>query len=167
MVRCVTLTLIFAVSVVVHGDDIVKAPEETGEFVSIFNGIDLIGWDGDPQLWSVKDGVIHGETTEEHAAQGNTFIIWKDGTTKTLNCDSRSVAMRPTIQAFNTVQNILLPTMCATSGLSEDISMNCGTKRRYQTCLALFMTKGANAAGSALSEKRPHGKRTARKSRKP
>ena len=82
MLRCVTLTLIFAVSVVVHGDDIVKAPEETGEFVSLFNGIDLIGWDGDPQLWSVKDGVIHGETTEENAAQGNTFIIWKDGTTK-------------------------------------------------------------------------------------
>ena len=26
--------------------------------------------------------MIHGETTEEHAAQGNTFIIWKDGTTK-------------------------------------------------------------------------------------
>lgn len=82
MLRCVTLTLIFAVSVVVHGDDIVKAPEETGEFVSLFNGIDLTGWDGDPQLWSVKDGVIHGETTEEHAARGNTFIIWKDGTTK-------------------------------------------------------------------------------------
>jgi hypothetical protein len=48
----------------------------------LFNGKDLTGWDGDPRLWSVKDGVIHGETTAENAAKGNTFLIWKDGTTK-------------------------------------------------------------------------------------
>ncbi len=48
----------------------------------IFNGKDLTGWDGDPRLWSVKDGVIHGETTAENAAKGNTFLIWKEGTTK-------------------------------------------------------------------------------------
>ncbi|MDB5345842.1 MAG: hypothetical protein JWP89_4219 [Schlesneria sp.] len=48
----------------------------------IFNGKDLTGWDGDPRLWSVKDGAIHGETTAENAAKGNTFLIWKDGTTK-------------------------------------------------------------------------------------
>jgi len=37
----------------------------------LFNGKDLTGWDGDPRLWSVKDGVIHGETTPEkpHAGQ--------------------------------------------------------------------------------------------------
>lgn len=48
----------------------------------IFNGKDLTGWDGDPRLWSVKDGVIHGETTPENVAKGNTFLIWKEGTTK-------------------------------------------------------------------------------------
>jgi len=82
MLRFVILSLICSVCIVVRADDVVKAPEEAGEFVRIFNGTDLTGWDGDPQLWSVKDGVIHGETTEEHAAQGNTFIIWKDGVTK-------------------------------------------------------------------------------------
>ena len=82
MLRFVTLTLICSVSLFVHADDAVKAPEESGEFVRIFNGTDLAGWDGDPQLWSVKDGVIHGETTAEHPAQGNTFVIWKDGVTK-------------------------------------------------------------------------------------
>ncbi len=45
----------------------------------IFNGKDLSGWDGDPRLWSVKDGVIHGETTPEKPARGNTFLIWRDG----------------------------------------------------------------------------------------
>ena len=48
----------------------------------IFNGEDLSGWDGDPRLWSVKDGMIHGETTKENPARGNTFIVWRDGTLK-------------------------------------------------------------------------------------
>lgn len=48
----------------------------------IFNGKDLSGWDGDPRLWSVKDGVIHGETTRENPARGNTFLIWRDGKLK-------------------------------------------------------------------------------------
>lgn len=57
------------------------APAEDPGMVKIFNGKDLTGWDGDPRLWSVKDGVIHGETTEANAASGNTFLIWKDGKT--------------------------------------------------------------------------------------
>ena len=45
----------------------------------LFNGTDLTGWDGDPRLWSVRDGVIHGETTPDNVAQGNTFLIWQGG----------------------------------------------------------------------------------------
>lgn len=48
-------------------------------FVSIFNGKDLSGWDGDSRLWSVTDGVIRGETTAEVKARGNTFLIWDGG----------------------------------------------------------------------------------------
>ena len=48
----------------------------------IFNGEDLTGWDGDSRLWSVTDGVIRGETSEEKKANGNTFLIWKGGRTK-------------------------------------------------------------------------------------
>lgn len=51
-------------------------------FKTIFNGKDLTGWDGDSRLWSVKDGVIHGETTPENKANGNTFLIWKAGKLK-------------------------------------------------------------------------------------
>ena len=58
------------------------APAETPDMKRIFNGKDLSGWDGDPRLWSVKDGAIRGETTLEKAAKGNTFLIWKDGSTK-------------------------------------------------------------------------------------
>lgn len=42
---------------------------------SLFNGRDLEGWDGDKRLWSVRDGVIHGETTPALRAEGNTFLI--------------------------------------------------------------------------------------------
>ena len=56
-------------------------PPETG-LRSIFNGKDLTGWDGNPKLWSVKDGAIRGETTAKNRAKGNTFIIWTGGVTK-------------------------------------------------------------------------------------
>ncbi len=54
-------------------------PEEPAGMQAIFNGENLEGWDGDPRLWSVRDGVIHGETTAENKANGNTFLIWKGG----------------------------------------------------------------------------------------
>lgn len=53
------------------------SPEPVG-MVELYNGKDLTGWDGDPRLWSVKDGVIHGETTIEQPAKGNTFLVLKD-----------------------------------------------------------------------------------------
>lgn len=58
-----------------------QPPAET-EMVTIFNGKNLDGWDGDPRLWTVQDGVIRGETTADNKTNGNTFIIWKDGVLK-------------------------------------------------------------------------------------
>src|ERR1017187_1560704 len=49
-------------------------------FVELFNGNDLNGWEGNPKLWSVKDGAITGQTTAENPAKGNTFLIWTNGT---------------------------------------------------------------------------------------
>lgn len=73
---CLTLAL---GTTQVFADD---APAEPAGMTSIFNGKDLSGWDGDPRLWSVRDGVIHGETTEENKANGNTFLIWQGGRTR-------------------------------------------------------------------------------------
>ncbi len=55
------------------------APPEPEGMHSLFNGKDLSGWEGDPRLWSVVDGALHGETTAEKSTQGNTFLIWQDG----------------------------------------------------------------------------------------
>ena len=80
IVAAAVLTLIISGSLIAQ--DLKKAPPEPTGMTSLFNGKDLTGWDGDSRLWSVKDGVIHGETTIENAANGNTFLIWKDGSTK-------------------------------------------------------------------------------------
>lgn len=55
------------------------APEEPKDMKPLFTK-DLEGWDGDPKLWSFKDGVVRGQTTLENPAKGNTFLIWKGGT---------------------------------------------------------------------------------------
>jgi hypothetical protein len=83
MIRCSLLLTVLALPCYGFAADAPRtAPPEPAGMQSIFNGNDLAGWDGDPRLWSVKDGVIHGETTEENPAMGNTFILWKEGTTK-------------------------------------------------------------------------------------
>ncbi len=56
----------------------IMVPSAPADAVVVFNGKDLDGWDGDPRLWSVKDGVIHGETTKEAPTKGNTFLIYKN-----------------------------------------------------------------------------------------
>ncbi len=63
-------------------DELQTAAPESAAMQQIFNGKDLSGWNGDPRLWSVRDGVLHGETTAENPARGNTFIIWQGGVTK-------------------------------------------------------------------------------------
>lgn len=55
------------------------APPEPKDMKQLFTK-DLDGWDGNPKLWSFKDGVVRGETTKENNTKGNTFLIWKDGT---------------------------------------------------------------------------------------
>ena len=82
MLRCLTVATLTMMALPALADHHHNVPPETGKYKVIFNGKDLTGWDGDPRLWSVKDGVIHGETTPDVAAKGNTFLIWQDGRTK-------------------------------------------------------------------------------------
>jgi hypothetical protein len=81
MLRSISLCLL-SVLVISQGwaDETREAPAESADMASLFNGTDLSGWEGDPRLWSVRDGVIHGETTAENAAKGNTFLIWQGDT---------------------------------------------------------------------------------------
>src|SRR5690606_23886235 len=51
-------------------------------FEELFNGKDLDGWDGNPELWSVEDGVIVGRTKSPEDLAYNQFLIWRGGTLK-------------------------------------------------------------------------------------
>jgi hypothetical protein len=58
----------------------------SAEEKEIFNGKDLTGWEGNKDLWSVKDGAITGITPPDPAnpekgiIKHNTFLVWKGGT---------------------------------------------------------------------------------------
>jgi hypothetical protein len=51
-------------------------------FKPLFNGKDLTGWDGNPELWSVEDGCITGKTTGPEQLAYNQFLIWRGGKVK-------------------------------------------------------------------------------------
>ena len=46
--------------------------------VSLFDGKTLDGWQGDPSIWSVRDGTITGQTKAETKLSENNFLVWKD-----------------------------------------------------------------------------------------
>ena len=78
MIAC---TVLLALAAAAFADQPAQqAAAQSAGAEQLFNGKDLTNWDGDPKLWSVKDGVIRGETTAENPAKGNTFLIWKGGT---------------------------------------------------------------------------------------
>ena len=52
------------------------------DFVKIFDGKSLKGWEGDANYWKVIDGSIIGEITADKLLKANTFLIWRGGETK-------------------------------------------------------------------------------------
>lgn len=57
---------------------LVAAEPEAG-FQSLFNGKDLSGWEGNPAIWSVRDGTISGETKADPKLTHNTFLVYTNG----------------------------------------------------------------------------------------
>jgi len=56
--------------------NIIFAQDVEPGFIPLFNGKDLQGWDGNPKIWSVKDGAITGVTTPETKLTHNTFLVY-------------------------------------------------------------------------------------------
>jgi hypothetical protein len=46
-------------------------------YVSLFDGVSLKGWDGNPKFWRAEGGAIVGESTPENPS-GNTYIVYRD-----------------------------------------------------------------------------------------
>lgn len=56
-----------------------RLPAAESGFVSLFNGKDLSGWDGDPRRWKVENGVVIGTCQGPDDFRLNTFLIWRGG----------------------------------------------------------------------------------------
>lgn len=54
--------------------------EHTG-FKQIFDGKSLAGWDADPGIWRVEDGIMVGETVEGKP-RGNNYIVYRGDKTR-------------------------------------------------------------------------------------
>lgn len=46
-------------------------------YISLFDGISLKGWDGNPKFWRVEDGAIVGESSAQNPS-GNSYISYRD-----------------------------------------------------------------------------------------
>ena len=83
--NCIQKLVLVVLAILICGPWALAAEKPAAEpklepgFVSIFNGKDLTGWDGDPRFWSVVDGFMRGKTTPENPTKGNTFCVWRDG----------------------------------------------------------------------------------------
>jgi hypothetical protein len=49
------------------------------DWISLFDGKTLDGWEGDTKLWRVEDGAITGQTTADVKIDKNSFLIWRGG----------------------------------------------------------------------------------------
>jgi hypothetical protein len=71
----VLVVLGLAVSVAPSQDQAAGLPKPDADgFMTIFNGKDLTGWDGLPDYWSVKDGLLIGHETKDKSKQ--TFLVF-------------------------------------------------------------------------------------------
>ncbi|HMF97722.1 MAG TPA: DUF1080 domain-containing protein, partial [Vicinamibacterales bacterium] len=46
-------------------------------YISLFDGVSLKGWDGNPAIWRVENGAIVGESTVERPS-GNSYLAFRD-----------------------------------------------------------------------------------------
>src|SRR6516162_11458412 len=74
-----TIAALLGVAALLAAGPLTQAQSVEPGFRSLFNGSNLNGWDGNPKLWSVKDGAITGQTTAEDPIKVNTFLIWTNG----------------------------------------------------------------------------------------
>jgi len=73
-----TVWTLYSLSLTAHA---AEPPLREPGFVSIFNGRDLSGWEGEEDYWRVVDGMIEG-AADRGGQSTNSWLIWRDGTLK-------------------------------------------------------------------------------------
>ena len=85
-------------------------------FTSLFNGKDLTGWVGDPNIWKVEDGILVGRTTKPLGY--NDFLrADKEYANFIMYCETRLRGYNSGIQ----IRSILCEDGVAMAGYQADI----------------------------------------------
>jgi len=79
---CGVVAFVLSMCILVCAEVKPTAPPAPEGMEKLAAGNDLSNWEGNLKLWSIKDGVIRGETTAENQTNGNTFLMWKGGELK-------------------------------------------------------------------------------------
>lgn len=73
----ISFFLLAGLAVAAGPHNVLTEKEKQKGYELLFNGKNLLGWDGAPDLWSVKDGVLVGSTEGKDLSQ-NSFLITKE-----------------------------------------------------------------------------------------
>ena len=73
----ISFFLLAGLAVAASPHNVLTEKEKDQGYELLFNGKNLLGWDGDPDLWSVKDGTLVGSTEGKDLSQ-NSFLITKE-----------------------------------------------------------------------------------------
>lgn len=103
------------------------AATESG-FKPIFDGQTLAGWDGNKDVWSVRDGALTGVTTLEKGIKANTFLVYTAAQPANFEfrASFRLTAQNPENRANSGVQyrsKVLDPATFVVGGYQADIDL--------------------------------------------
>ena len=74
------LSFRLAIFMLIAGNTLsLQAQDKKNDFVKIFDGKTMKGWEGDTDFWRVENGTFIGEVTKEKPLKTNTFLIWRGG----------------------------------------------------------------------------------------
>ncbi len=73
--QLVAALLVVGVPALSQPNQLTEVERDEG-YVLLFDGTSLDGWDGDPDLWSVREGSIVG-SSDSHPVDTNTFLIYR------------------------------------------------------------------------------------------
>ena len=78
-ITSIILLMLFACHTQAAESDEPDVEKRGPAFSQIFNGRDLTGWDGEPDFWSVNNGVIVAQVSPGISVKNHSYLIWRGG----------------------------------------------------------------------------------------
>lgn len=79
MLRKSPIVIFISILIISGCKSIKNIQNDKKEFIKIFDGSTLNGWEGDSAYWRIENGNLVGEVTLDNILKRNSFIIWRGG----------------------------------------------------------------------------------------